>query len=987
MNRILFIQPPLEMNYKHKRILPLGIGYLLAVIRKEFPDVSVKFLDMESGNLSIDYALKYIIEFNPDILMISYWTAMADSAFSIMKSVKQIFDDKITIIAGGVHPSIYPEESLEYADYVVKFEGETTIIELLQALNKKNDLNLVKGIVFKSDGMFKYSGDREFIEDLDSIPFPAWDLMPMENYDTPMHITGGRRMPVMGSRGCPYACSYCVSPYHWKRKLRWRSVKNVVDEIEKISNDLKIDKIHFWDDNLFLKKDYIRDLCNEIITRGLEIQWLGLTRASHIVQCSELMPLIKKSGCIGMEMGIESADAQSHKAVNKEENIEVTLEAAEILKKNNMVPMFTYMALNPGDTLTTYYKQAEIIDKILKECGWIKYFHPLPVPLYIGQLCTPHPGTKLFEEAKNIGIVNAKKWSDYYHHRVNFIPDSLLYEIPVKQIEKLTYREILLCVKAMISSVYIFIQPDSSFFKRMLKIAEYIKFVRMFYNECAGNLSVKEIALKLETKIKLNEDILWNYSAVTVIVLSQIGFIQNIDNSEVFPIRNIDISGFKDSTRLAKRLHIIDLIINFNFDLFFQKIRRVKLKIKNKIYAYRLYLSVNTHFLAFNAPYRFSICPTYKCNTNCIACWCYSPEIQEDKKLDKTLRTVEIPFSKLSETVKYLLDNGTFYFSISGGGEPMLYSKIENLIKLIKSKPYSRIDLNTNFLNMDNRKIRMLIDNNVDTVIISLWAASAETYKITHPSASPEIYNNLISSISKINLMRLSKKKNVNVILNYVILSLNFFEFKGMIELAYITKSSQIRFTHVDIVKGQTEKLMLTHEQAEKIYQEALEIKSVMNLFEKKYCHKVDLIEFDFFERRLKNIIEKKNNDAEYDSGLFKKFNCYAGWAYFQIFPDGIFNSCCRIVNARGNINENSFADIWNGKKQIEFRKLTYQLDKTKINNYNLPCSGLCDNLQDTIYIKNILNTVTLPEKILLKPVSKLLGFVLKIFYRCSGKI
>ena len=558
IKKILFLQPPLEANYKHKRIMPLGIGYILAVIRKNFPEIELRFLDMESSDTAIPEGIKIINEYSPDIFLVSYWTPMADAAHEIMRVIRNE-NNKIKIISGGTHPSIFPEEALKYSDIAVKFEGEITITELIKALLTKSDLSKVAGISYLENGKMIYTGDRDFVEELDSLPFPAWEFMPMENYNTQMHATGGKRMPVMCSRGCPYGCSYCVSPYFWKRKLRWRSYENVVDEIETIGIKLNIYKIHFWDDNLFINPDYIEKLCKEIIRRKLKIEWLGLTRATHIVKCEHLLSLMKSSGCIGMEMGIESADPHSHKTINKEENLETTLHAAELLKKNGMYPMFTYMCLNPGDSLNTYYNQAVFIDKILEGCGWIDFFHPLPVPLYIGQLCTPHPGTKLYEEAEKFGILNTSKWSDYYHHRVNFIPNTLLEDIPVKQTETLTYREILLCVKGMIASKYTFILSDYNIVKRIYIIGEYIKFVRKFYALSLGGYSLREMHKIISESFSVSSDDIYNWLAVTSVILAQIGYIQSKNNNQKFKIREIDISGFGNSLKLARKLHLIEI--------------------------------------------------------------------------------------------------------------------------------------------------------------------------------------------------------------------------------------------------------------------------------------------------------------------------------------------------------------------------------------------------------------------------------------------
>lgn len=560
---VTIIQPPLEGGLRHKRVMPLGIGYLAAYMRQQIPGLQLCFLDLHSSNLTVADGLRELENNPPDLLLLSFWTPMADYAHELMRRARVFLPAATKIVAGGIHPTIFPEETLEHCDIVVRGEGEETLVELIHCLNRGQDWGGVKGICYRKVGTVVTTPERELIDDLDRLPFPAWDLMPLARYSTPMHIIGGPRVPVIGSRGCPYSCSFCVSPFFWQRRLRWRRPARVVDEIVAIREQLGISSIHFWDDNMLLDRGYIEGLCRELLDRKVKIKWVGLTRASHLFTCRDLLPLMQESGCIGIEMGIESADAEAHKAVNKEERLELTLTAARLMKEHGIIPLFTYMALNPGDTLATYYRQADFIGAILDGCGRIEYFHHMPVPLYIGQLCTPHPGTELYKNARQLGVVNASRWTDYYHHRVNFIPNSLLDDIPAKQTDHLSYRELLICVKAQCASVYQFITPADGFFRRAAKVAFLLDFIQRLYAHCQGALTVRAIAERLQRRYRLSDDQLWNCLAVQVIALAQMGFIQSPGQSPPRPRREIDISGFGDTRRLARRLHFLDLIKRF----------------------------------------------------------------------------------------------------------------------------------------------------------------------------------------------------------------------------------------------------------------------------------------------------------------------------------------------------------------------------------------------------------------------------------------
>ena len=192
---------------------------------------------------------------------------------------------------------LLPEEALNHADVIVCHEGEETMAELMDKVKKGKDFHGLKGIIYNSNGNLRINEPRPFIKDLDSIPFPDWELLEhMERYDTPMHIVGGQRMPIFGSRGCPYNCTFCSSPKIWKRRVRWRKADQVALEMKTIKEKYGIKSVHFWDDNLMMKPSFMEKLCQEIITLGLDMNWVGLTRASHIAKHSELLRLMKQAG-------------------------------------------------------------------------------------------------------------------------------------------------------------------------------------------------------------------------------------------------------------------------------------------------------------------------------------------------------------------------------------------------------------------------------------------------------------------------------------------------------------------------------------------------------------------------------------------------------------------------------------------------------------------------------------------------------------------
>ncbi len=530
---ILLIQPPLPANMRHKKVLPLSLGYIASYLQKNSAGINVEILDALVLNMSYAGVVKEIFRKKRDVVGITFWTAQVPFVYNLAKAIRRENPDT-TIIFGGVHTTCCPKEAAKFADYCVLHEGEETFCELLECIRNKKSPHKIKGLAYIKNGEFIQTSPRRFIDNLDDIPFPAWDLLPLERYDTPLHVVGGRRMPIVGSRGCPYNCSFCVSPYMWKQRVRWRSPENVVCEIMELIERYGIRQFHFWDDNLLMNKEYIEGLCTRIIDNRLDIRWVGITKGSYITAHPEIMGLLKESGCIGLEIGIESADPDTFLNIRKEENLRDLEEACRLQKEHGMYPLFTYMSLNPGENITTYYLQAKFIDKILSGLPWYDFFHHLPFAVYVGQFCTPHIGTELHENAENLGMVLAEGWEEYNHHTINFVPNSLLNDVPLKTIEQLRESDYVICTEAAWGWMYELDPREESLSLQMAKRCTFLRFVSEFFSRCNGSMSLKDIAREMSENSDIGFKKSIQYSVLITIVLSQLGVIRSaLFNTEI----------------------------------------------------------------------------------------------------------------------------------------------------------------------------------------------------------------------------------------------------------------------------------------------------------------------------------------------------------------------------------------------------------------------------------------------------------------------
>lgn len=526
MNLIL-VQPPLPANERHKKVLPLGLAYLASYLRRGIPGLPIAIVDGQVRNMPVDVLADSVLRFSGErtAIGITYWTCQAPAAFELSRRLRAQ-NPRAVIIHGGIHATIFPEESLAYADYCVLHEGEESLRELLQCLmNEPAGLERVRGIACHSDGALRIHPARPFIEDLDSLPLPAWDLLELTAYDSPLHVVGGRRLPIIGSRGCPYGCTYCGSPLMWGRRVRWRSPENVIAEMKESIERLGIAQFHFWDDNLMLNRAYIEKLCRLLVDNKLSVRWTGLTRASHIAASADLMPLLRDAGCIGLEVGIESANPDTFRAIKKDEDLQLIEDVARLHKANGMSPLFTFMAFNPGETIAGYYEQARFIDRLISDLPWYDHFHMMPFPIYVGQFCTAYPGTKLYEEAPALGEVLARGWGDYYHHRINFVPRSLLDDVPARNLGALGPLHYRLCNFVLQVALWDVFNEGRPLEDRRAAATRYRDFLAAFWRHCNGRRSVRDICEEAGRRCGVSREEGLAFGALTCLVLGQTGVI------------------------------------------------------------------------------------------------------------------------------------------------------------------------------------------------------------------------------------------------------------------------------------------------------------------------------------------------------------------------------------------------------------------------------------------------------------------------------
>ncbi len=413
---ILLIFPPSTIYGKDPTIpsvvLPLGLAYIAAYLEREHYKVSI--LDARSLSKDrviassgkalyglTDEELRIAVKNNsPDIVGIScMYTAYSADAHRVAKIVKGVNRD-IPVLMGGAYASAFPDVVMKdnNVDAVVHAEGEETFLALVKRVENKKDFSGVAGATFRdSSGSVVVNPARDFIKDLDSIPFPARHLLDMSLYLEKHAGPYAMRAPsstIITSRGCPNACAYCTIKFVWgSRRWRGRSAVNVVDEMALLYNRYGVREFQIMDDSAGTSKVRLQEICREILKRGLDIKWTTPNGIAHWFLDEETLRLMKKAGCYRITFGIESGNIHTRVFIGKPFPLE---QAKRMMRFANNIGMWTICTFIIGFAFET---EEAIMDTVDFACN-------SGTDMAVFYLLCPHPGTKVYEVFKNEGLLN-----------------------------------------------------------------------------------------------------------------------------------------------------------------------------------------------------------------------------------------------------------------------------------------------------------------------------------------------------------------------------------------------------------------------------------------------------------------------------------------------------------------------------------------------------------------------------------------------------
>jgi radical SAM superfamily enzyme YgiQ (UPF0313 family) len=301
-----------------------------------------------------------------------------------------------SVTAGGIHATILPEDFLKYdfIDNCIRGEGEIPFFELISGKDKKDILSLS----FKENGNIIHNSQGPVLDNLDSLPLPAYDLLPMSKYKP--SLGSYKLLPAIGmvtSRGCPGKCTFCYGQYFGK-KIRYHSAERIYAEIMHLKDIYGIREISFYDDTFTAVKPNLVKFCNMLINRDAKLSWSCFSRTDLVNK--DLLKLMKTAGCHQICYGVESGDENILKNIQKDVSLETAKEAIKLTKAAGIEARATFMIGNPEETVQTLEKT-------------FKFAVEIDPDIALFNITTPFPGTEMFKWASNNGYIKTYNWADY----------------------------------------------------------------------------------------------------------------------------------------------------------------------------------------------------------------------------------------------------------------------------------------------------------------------------------------------------------------------------------------------------------------------------------------------------------------------------------------------------------------------------------------------------------------------------------------------
>jgi len=449
IQRVFLIFPPVRLYRETMKLVfsPLGVAYLGAVIRDhvdvEIMDAAAEGFDHEEiidddfirfGSPLSDIRER-IERFKPDMVGV---TCLFSSVFPVVREVcrevKKIDPDILTI-TGGTYPTFMAEYCLSEPslDMIALGEGEAALVETIEALRDGRPLSHIDGLAGKNGTDVFVNEKTRWIEDLDSIPFPARDLLPMETYSrigVPHSFSAASKntAPLITSRGCPARCIYCSSTRFWGNRYRFRSPENVLDEMGDLIENWGIEEIQFEDDNITANRKRAREIFQGIIDRGYKVRLNFPNGVALWTLDEQLVDLIARAGAYEITLAYESGCQEVlSNIVKKPLRLDKAERITRHIKSRNLRTNAFYIFGFPGETREQMRETFDFANRMKTDMAYFFVANPLP-------------GTEMYKIAKERGMLRG----DFNFENLTFTRSAYHEGVfPRGELERMAGREFL----------------------------------------------------------------------------------------------------------------------------------------------------------------------------------------------------------------------------------------------------------------------------------------------------------------------------------------------------------------------------------------------------------------------------------------------------------------------------------------------------------------------------------------------------------------
>lgn len=440
--KVFLLYPPISKKERYSsdigsaggEQIPLGLYCLAAYIREK--GYKVRVVDAEAEKLTSKQILTKIKRFKPKFIGIGSTTVAFHRALEVAKEIKKSMKD-VKIVLGGPHVTSNVKHAMSYKefDYGVLREGEETFLELLENLSNRKSVKQIKGIAFREKRKLIVNPYRDYIKNLDTLPFPAYDLISDINLYTPPP-SNYKAVPVINvisSRGCPNQCTFCDRNV-FGQYYREMSADKLFALLKKLWQKYHFKEIAFVDDTFMINRNRIYKLFELLDKEGIKFFWTCMSRVNIVDY--EFLKFIRNKGCWHISFGIESGEDKILKIIKKGITIDQVKKATEWCNKLGIKTKGFFIIGHPGDSLETINKT-------------INFACKLKIDDIVTTINTPIPGSPQYYFIKEYGDFDETDWAQFNYWRPVFIPKGLTKEILLNKQQEM-YRKFYLRPKMMI---------------------------------------------------------------------------------------------------------------------------------------------------------------------------------------------------------------------------------------------------------------------------------------------------------------------------------------------------------------------------------------------------------------------------------------------------------------------------------------------------------------------------------------------------------